>query len=982
MTDPRTPLPDEPGRILLVDDEAINIDVLRQTLAGPQYRLFVALNGEDALRVARRAAPLIILLDVVMPGIDGYETCRRLKADPDTRDAAVIFLSALTDPKDRVRGFEAGAVDFMTKPVQADEVIARVNTHLKIQRLLGRQLQGSPAAGADALPGEQTTGARGPGPVAAGTPVFRTGDIVAFRFRIVRYLARGGMGELYEAEDLELRERVALKTILSHIADDERSILLFKREVHLARQVTHPNVCRIYDVFRHGSSSTAGRPDGDVVLLAMELLHGETLAEKVQRDGPMSTAAMFPLVRQMADGLTAAHRAGVVHRDFKSHNVMLVRPQRAGDPLRAVVTDFGLAWRSASADGVPSSSHTAPRAGDSTHLSMGLSLAGEISGTPAYMAPEQVEGEAITPATDVYALGVVLYEMVTGTLPFAGDTPLQVALKRLHEPPPSPRVHGADVDPVWERTILRCLARRPGDRFANAADVVAALEAGPAEPAVVAGRRQPWTGVSRVALALMTLAIVVAGYVAYAYYGAAAGSITSVAVLPLTNGTNDPEQDYLSDGISEALINRLSQVPGLKVVANSSSSRYKGPGLDPQQVAGALGVAGIVAGRVTQRGDDLAISIELVDGRDRSQVWGERYVRKISDVFGVSADISRDIAARLRLDRRGTAGPPKDGAGSETRNPEAQALVLKGHFHRAKGGTTDRQKAAAYFTQAIAADPGYALAYADLSDIQRSLISAGLLDQQAYLPQARAAAQKALALDGDLADAHYALANLMTYAWEWHDAEREYRRAIELNPNLALAHRWYAVYLRIRGRHEQAITEIRRARELDPLSPGVAATVGYVLSSARRDTEAMDALKTALDLDRHYPYTHLFYGHAYAARGRHHEAATAYQQAVALGLDTPTTQSFLGAAYARGGDPNRARAILERLRASGERIPPTESAILLTALGRRDEAVASLEDAYRVRDIQLQYLGVEPGFDALRGDPRFHDLLRRVGLAE
>ena len=402
--------------------------------------------------MARSAKPLIVLLDVVMPGIDGYETCRRLKDDPETRDAAVIFLSALDDAKAKVRGFEAGAVDFVTKPVQAEEVIARVNTHLRIQRLLRRQLEAIPVAPLG-QPDDDVTGARLVEAAAPGTPVFRTGDIVAFRFRIVRYLAKGGMGELYEAEDLELRERIALKTILSHIAADERSILLFKREVHLARQVTHPNVCRIYDVFRHRSAAAGDSSAGEVVVLAMELLHGETLADKLRRDGRLASAEILPIVRQMAAGLTAAHRVGVVHRDFKSHNVMLVKPTREGEEMRAVVTDFGLARRSTQ--------------DDSTSLSMSLSAEHEISGTPAYMAPEQVEGGPVTPATDVYALGVVLYEMVTGALPFVGETPLKMAIKRLQEPPPSPRVHVADVDPLWETTILRCLACRPEERFAT-----------------------------------------------------------------------------------------------------------------------------------------------------------------------------------------------------------------------------------------------------------------------------------------------------------------------------------------------------------------------------------------------------------------------------------------------------------------------------------------------------------------------------------
>jgi eukaryotic-like serine/threonine-protein kinase len=964
MTDQPTPVAaDEPGRILLVDDDVTNLDVLRHTLAGPQYRLFAALNGEDALKVARRTAPLIILLDVVMPGIDGYETCRRLKEDPQTRDAAVIFVSALTDPKDKVRGFEAGAVDFVTKPVQPEEVLARVNTHLAIQRLLRRQLQAAPAVAAPGGPDYDVTGAALVQQRPPGTSVFRTGDIVAFRFRIVRYLAKGGMGELYEAEDLELRERVALKTILSHIAEDERSIVLFKREVHLARQVTHPNVCRIYDVFRHRYAAGPDRRSGDVLLLAMELLHGETLADKLRRDGRLSTVEILPLVRQMADGLAAAHRVGVVHRDFKSHNVMLVT-RGADDQVRAVVTDFGLAWRS--------------EQGESTSLSMSSSEEGEVSGTPAYMAPEQVEGGPITAATDVYALGVVIYEMVTGALPFTGETPAKMAIKRLHEPPPSPRVHVSDIDPLWEATILRCLARRPEERFASTGDAVLALEGGHLEKAGAVRSQPRWTATVWAALAAMIVATVAAGYAVYARYEAAETGITSIAVLPLRNSSNDPGQDYLSDGISEGLINRLSQLPGLKVVANSSSSRYKGQNADPQEVARALNVAGILAGRVSQRGDILSISVELIDGRDRTQVWGEQYVGKAADLLQVSADISRDVAARLRrhpaADGKQVPGP------REVRNPAAYELLLKGHFHRAKGGTPDRKKAAEYFEQAIAADPGYALAYADLSDIDRSLINSGLLDQKEYLPRARAAAQKAIELDESLADGHYALANLMTYAWQWADAEREYKRAIELNPNLALAHRWYATYLRLMGRPDQAITEISRARELDPLSPGVNATVGYVLSSARRYDQAMDALKTTVGLDSNYPYAYLFYGHTYAAQGRYAEAVAAYQRAVSLGLDTPATQIYLGAAYARGGDRDRALAVLERLRSTPEHVSACELAILLTALGERERAFASLEDAYQAREIQLQALGVEPGLDPLRADPRFQNLLHRIGL--
>jgi eukaryotic-like serine/threonine-protein kinase len=958
------------------------VDVLCRTLEGHGYHLFFARNGEEALKVARRARPELILLDVVMPGIDGYETCRLLKQDLETRDAAVIFLSALDNAKDKVRGFEAGAVDFVTKPFQSDEVLARVHTHLNIQGLLRRQREAEPPVRRAPAPslrhddqtgcldddqqsGSDSTGLRlSTGMAEPGRCVFCPGDVVAYRFRIVRYLAKGGMGELYEAEDLELHERVALKTILPRIANDERSILLFKREVNLARQVTHANVCRTYDVFRHrpaGHRSTAGEV---VFFLVMELLHGETLADRLARGGRLTIADALPLVRQMAAGLAAAHRAGVVHRDFKSQNVMLVAPAPPDRDPRAAITDFGLARRS---------EHDAR-----TSMTL-LDDTPEISGTPAYMAPEQVEGGPVTPATDIYAFGVVLFEMITGALPFMAETPLRTAVKRLQEAPPSPRIHVPELDVVWEETILRCLARAPADRFGNIGDVVGALDAAPREATVAHRRTDRWPARSWV-LVLLLSATLAGAYFVYAGWatGRASGAITSLAVLPFRNTSLDPAQDYLSDGFSEGLINRLSQLPGVKVVANSSSSRYKGKQTDPQEVARALDVVGILEGRIVQRGENLAISVELIDARDRTQVWGEQYVRGTADLLPLQSEISGEIARKLRVGL--TPGQQKRLATQDARNPEAYEFLLKGHFARAKGSAEDRKKAGDYFARAIAVDPGYALAHADLSDIYRSLVNSSLVDPAEYLPKARAAAEKALELDENLAEAHYALANLMTYAWQWADAEREYKRAITLNPNLALAHRWYASYLRLVGRHDEALAEITRARELDPLSPGVNATVGFVQASAGRYEQAIATLMRTIELDPNYPYSYLFLGSTYAAQRKYQEAIAAYQKAIALGLDTPATQIALGAAYAQAGDRTRARTALVHLQSRIDYVSPGELAILLAALGERDAAFTSLTKAYEAHDLQLQSLGVSGGFDPLRSDPRFQDLLRRVGL--
>jgi TolB-like protein/Flp pilus assembly protein TadD len=481
-------------------------------------------------------------------------------------------------------------------------------------------------------------------------------------------------------------------------------------------------------------------------------------------------------------------------------------------------------------------------------------------------------------------------------------------------------------------------------------------------------------------LAMIVTLTVSLAYFAYSRYaaGSSHAAITSLAVLPFVNASNDAEKEYLSDGISESLINRLSQLPGVKVIANSSSSRYKGKDTDPQGVARDLGVTGVMTGRVSQRGDNLLISVELIDGRDGTQVWGEQYNRKATDLLAAQAEISREIAEKLRL--RLTAGQQQQLARRETVNPQAYEMLLKGRFYRAKGGTLDRKQAAEYFNQAIAIDPTYALAYAELSNSYRSLVGSSTFDPKEYLPKAEAAAQKAIELDESLADAHYAQANLKTYAWEWAAAEAEYKRAIELNPNLALAHRWYASYLRLVGRHEQALAEIKRARELDPLSLGVSATVGYILFSARQYDQAIEELKKTLEMDQDYSYTHLFLGFTYAAKGMHAEAIAAYQEAIRLGLDSPSTQIHLGAAYARAGESERAQAILTQLQTSNEYVSPGQLATLYVAQGEREQAFASLEKAYQERDLQLQYLGVDPALDPLRSDPRFQDLLRRVGL--
>ena len=826
------------------------------------------------------------------------------------------------------------------------------------------------------------------------------------RYEIRSLLGAGGMGEVYLAHDLTLQRKVALKVLRADLTAKKDLLQRFEREAFAASRLNHPNILTIYEIVH----------EDDYHFIVTEFVDGESLGQRIRR-APLKLHEILEIGVQAASALAAAHAAGIMHRDIKSDNIMLRR-----DGLVKVL-DFGMAKLSEQEDidldtQVPAET-------------LRITKPGMVMGTPHYMSPEQARGLSMDSRSDIWSLGVVLYVMVTGHLPFTGKTLSDVIAAILTREPPVLASYMPEVPNELARIITKSLRKDQEERYQLVKDLGLDLKtlkqrlefeaeferpgktekssergtsphAPAAETAQAVAAATPTDSAAthirttssaeyvlgeikqhkRGALILAMIVVMTAALAYFAYTRYAAGSgqagITSIAVLPFANSSNDPEKEYLSDGISESLINRLSQLPGMKVIANSSSSRYKGTDTDPKEVARALGVTSVMTGRVSQRGDDLLISVELIDGRDGTQVWGEQYNRKATDLLAVQAEISSVIAEKLRL--RLTAGQQRQVARRETVNPEAYELLLKGRFYRAKGGTQDRKQAAEYFSQAIAVDPNYALAYAELSNSYRSLIGSSTFDPKEYLPKAEAAAQKALELDESLADAHYAQANLKTYAWQWAAAEAEYKRAIELNPNLALAHRWYASYLRLMGRHEQAIIEIRRARELDPLSPGVSATVGYILFSARQYDQAIEELKKTLEADRDYSYTHLFLGFTYAAKGMFAEAIAAYQEAIRLGLDSPSTQIYLGAAYAMAGDRERAQAVLTRLQTGEEYVSPGQWAILYTAQGEREKAFASLEQAYREHDLQLQYLGVEPAFDPLRSDPRFQDLLRRVGL--
>jgi TolB-like protein/DNA-binding winged helix-turn-helix (wHTH) protein/Tfp pilus assembly protein PilF len=483
--------------------------------------------------------------------------------------------------------------------------------------------------------------------------------------------------------------------------------------------------------------------------------------------------------------------------------------------------------------------------------------------------------------------------------------------------------------------------------------------------------------------AAVGLLVLVSGFFAFTWFRSAptpttAAPIAAVAILPFENGSGNADLDYLSDGLSESLIDRLSALPQLKVIARSSTFKYRGQNIDLQNVANKLGVQVIVLGRVVQRGDDLSIHVEMVDARENKQLWGEQFNRKTTDALAVQQEIAQAVSEKLYL--RLSGAQQRRLAKQETVDPQAYELLLKGVFFARKGGTENRKKAIEYYEQAIAVDPNYAIAYLKLSRMFYLLSSGGTLDPNEYLPKAQAAAQKALELDENFGEAHLPIADLKTAAWDWAAAETEYKRAIELNPNSPAVYGAYSEYLTITGRHDQALEAAKHAQELDPLSLHAILRIGSILSNARRHDEAIAEFGKVLEIDRNFIFTYSVLGFAYTGKGMYREAIAAYEEAIRLGNKSPSAQIYLGTAYARAGERTKAQAILRQLETSKEYVSPTELAALYGALGEREKAFTSLEKAYAARDLQLQYLKVNPNFDALRDDPRFADLVRRIGL--
>jgi serine/threonine-protein kinase len=797
-------------------------------------------------------------------------------------------------------------------------------------------------------------------------------------YRVLDKLGGGGMGIVYKAEDVRLGRYVCLKFLSERLSKDHPAVERFQREARAASSLNHPHICTIYDVDDYEGQS----------FIVMEFLEGQTLKHRISGK-PLDIERVPEYGHQMADALEAAHAKAIIHRDIKPANIFLT------ERGQIKLLDFGLAKLMPERKGVASLTH-AGTAFSTTTQDLHLTSTGVSMGTVAYMSPEQVRGEELDERTDLFSLGLVLYEMATGRQAFVGHTSgivFEAILNRA--PAPAARLNPA-ISPQLEQIINKALEKDRALRYRTAADLSADLQrlkrdtdsARAFQVTSGASSEQPtrrrwihfvWAGV--LALALLLFGLNIGGLRDRVFDGSAQGRIDSIAVLPFTNVSNDSKTEYLSDGITESLINSLSQLPNLSVMSRNTVFRYKGQSTDAQKLGHDMGVKAILTGRLIQTGDQLMISVSLEDVRESRQIWGEQYNRKLSNLVWVQQEIAADIYGRLRPKLAGEER--KLLAKRPTENVEAYQLYLQGLFYWNKWTEADFKKAADYFTQAVQKDSRYALSYAGLADTYSLLGDAGYLPPSEAWPKAKAAAMQALEIDDTLAEAHTSLALVKEhFEWDWSGAETEFRRAIELNPNSATAHHWYGDYLANMGRPEQGLRETKKAQELDPLSLIINTTLGWQLYLAHRSDQGIEQLRKVLDIDAKFTPARRMLEEVYAQSGKQKEAVEEREKVVSLS-GSPELAASIAEDFSKSGYKGVQQSWLDGLTEISKHGYVSSYSIAegYMRLGQKNKAFEWLEKAYQEHDSGLVSIAVEPMFDPVRSDPRFKDIVRRMKLS-
>jgi len=764
-------------------------------------------------------------------------------------------------------------------------------------------------------------------------------------YKILEKLGEGGMGVVYKAEDTKLDRFVALKFLPLHLSQSAEEKKRFIHEAKAASALDHHNICNIHEI---------DETDDGQVFIVMALYEGTTLKKKID-EGHFSIEEAIDIAAQIATGLAKAHETGIVHRDIKPANIMII------DDGVVKILDFGLA----------------KLRGQSR-----LTKAGSTLGTAAYMSPEQAKGVEVDARADIFSLGAVFYEMLTGQIPFKGDYDQAVIYSLLNEEPePIPEIR-AHVPRNVENVVKKCLEKETDDRYQTASELLTDLTRGAAPKKLVTPKvlqRRQFMG-----LALFSLAIVLAGigYISF-FNKTPEPPINSIAVLPFVNSSNDPAIEYLSDGITETLITKLSQLPQLKVMARSTVFRFKGTDMTPQQVGEQLNVQAVLMGEIVQRDDVLRLVAELVDVSDGTQIWGDQYNRSMDDIFVVQDAISEQISTSLRL--KLSSEDKSRLVKRHTEDTEAYELYLKGRFYWNQRTVDALNTALEYFQQAINRDPTYALAYAGIADCYVILPWYRGLTAIESFPKAKAAALKALQLDEKLAEAHTALAlTYVVFDWDWVSAEKSFVRAIELNPNYATAHHWYGIsitYWSGLTRVDEAIAELKRALALDPLSLIIKAELGTVYYQAGYNDLAIDQLRNAIEMDEHFYVAHYYLGTAYIFNGEISKGTEELRHAMRLD-DDPKTVAAMGYVYGISGKIEEAEKTLAHLKElSAKRVvSPYDYATISAGLGDKEKTLELLQQCLEQREWLLVFLKVDRFWDNLRDDPRFIELLKKVGF--
>lgn len=790
------------------------------------------------------------------------------------------------------------------------------------------------------------------------TPVeeLTRGTIFADRYEIIEELGKGGMGKVYKVLDKEVNAKIALKFIKPEIAADKKTIERFRNELKTARDISHKNICRMYDLNKEEGS----------YYITMEYVEGQDLKSLIRQTGQLAVPTTLSIAKQVCEGLSEAHKMGTVHRDLKPSNIMI---DREGNVR---IMDFGIAR---------------------SLKGKGLTGEGMMIGTPEYMSPEQVEGKEVDQRSDIYSLGVILYEMVTGRVPFEGETPLGIAMKHKSEIPKNPGEINAQIPEDLSRMILKCMEKDKGNRYQSAGDVLTELEkiekGIPTTERIIPKRKFLLAAVSLrnfflpalVVIAIAAIVIVIWQLFPQKDAVSLPPGKPSIAVLPFKDMSPQKDQDYFCDGMAESLINALTNIKDLQVVARTSAFSFKGKEQDVREIGEKLNVNTVLEGSVQKADNWIRITAQLINVEDGYHLWSERFDRELDDVFAIQDEISLAVVDKLKVKllREEKARLVK----RHTENLEAYNLYLKGLYFWNKRTGEGMAIGMKYFQQAIKNDPAYALAYTGLAD------SFNLMGFYCFLPpkdaflEARTLAKKALEIDDTLAEAHGSRAfNNFIYERDWPAAESGFKRAIELNPGYAMVRSWYAIFLMAMGRHDEALREIRQAQRLDPLTIIINANVGAIFLYQRHYDKAIEQLQKTLEMDPNFVLAHYNLGKAYVMKGMYEEAIEAFQKTRELGLIWGT--GFLGYVYALSGEKEKAKDLLHELEELSKKryVSPASEAFIYHGLREMDKTFEWYEKAYEELDPAMLFYKVCPAVDSLglSADPRYIALLKKMGL--